>query len=111
VGGLCLSCHPALAAEIEKAKIQHVPAMDGMCLKCHVPHYANSEGLLAGVGMSLCKNCHDPKDKNMADAHHGIPTETTDCIGCHEAHSAENKGLMHKVMHAPFKDGKCDECH
>ena len=82
-----------------------------MCLKCHVPHYANRENLLSGKGAGLCKGCHDLKALALVDAHNRIALGKADCIGCHEAHSAENKGLMHKVMHVPFEEGKCEKCH
>jgi hypothetical protein len=34
-----------------------------------------------------------------------------DCVGCHNGHSAKNRGLIHEVMHPPFKDGACIKCH
>jgi predicted CXXCH cytochrome family protein len=110
-GSLCLSCHSGLALNIEKDEFQHAPAKERMCLKCHVPHYANIENLLTGKGVSLCKGCHNLNNPAMADAHSGIAINKTDCIGCHETHSAENKGLMHKVLHPPFKEGNCKKCH
>lgn len=111
VGNLCLSCHPDLALHIKEDEFQHTPVKQGMCLKCHVPHYANIESLLAGKGATLCKGCHNINNPAMADAHSGIAINKADCTGCHEAHSAENRGLMHKILHAPFKEGNCKRCH
>ncbi len=96
---------------MKEDKFQHKPAKDGACLKCHVPHYGDIEGLLALAGAGLCKDCHSLDDAAMGDAHHGIAIGRADCTGCHEAHSAENQGLIHKVMHPPFKDGQCEACH
>jgi predicted CXXCH cytochrome family protein len=111
LGSLCLSCHSELEAAIATDPFQHMPAKEGMCLKCHVPHYANSEDLLAGEGASLCRDCHDDKEAAMGEAHHGIAIGRSDCTGCHESHTAETKGLIHRVMHAPFKEGNCVACH
>jgi predicted CXXCH cytochrome family protein len=111
LGSLCLSCHPDLAADLEEDAFQHAPAREGLCLKCHVPHYANIEGLLTDAGATLCKGCHILNDPAMADAHHSIDIGGADCTGCHETHSAENKGLIHKVTHAPFQEGDCGACH
>jgi predicted CXXCH cytochrome family protein len=111
LGSLCLSCHPDLAAHLEADTFQHTPAREGLCLKCHVPHYASIENLLTVTGASLCKGCHKLKVPAMADAHHRIDIGGADCVGCHEAHSAKNKGLIHKVMHEPFQEGKCEACH
>jgi predicted CXXCH cytochrome family protein len=111
VGPLCLSCHLELSKKLEKDEVEHIPAQEGQCLRCHVPHYAKIESFVTDVGADLCRGCHDLKKPSMVDAHQGISFEKANCVGCHEAHSAGSKGLIHKVMHQPFKEGACVKCH
>jgi len=100
-----------LAEHLEKDRFQHMPAKEGTCLECHVPHYADVEDLLAETGADLCKGCHKLDEASMEIAHHAIGLEGTNCTGCHEGHSADNEGLMHKVLHAPFEKEECVACH
>jgi hypothetical protein len=76
-----------------------------------VPHSAGKEYLLTGDTSALCKQCHDTGLPSFAEAHNRIPVAGADCSRCHEPHAAANESLLHKGMHAPFKNKKCGECH
>jgi predicted CXXCH cytochrome family protein len=111
LGNLCLSCHDDVASRLDKEKVKHATAEDGKCLECHTPHYAEIEYLLVADGASLCSKCHVITSPLMIRAHNGIPIEKADCSGCHESHSAINRGLLRPIMHTPFADKDCKRCH
>jgi predicted CXXCH cytochrome family protein len=108
---LCLSCHDDLADDLANLEVLHVPAEAGRCLTCHTTHYSDTENMLVTSGATLCKECHDTGDPAAVEAHHNISVAQADCSGCHEAHAAIHQGLLHRVIHDPFRKGNCSECH
>jgi len=96
----------------EKGVIVHKPVIDGACQKCHSSHYAGEKALLKTKRELLCNECHSNQgDVKFVKAHGNIPTRNSDCLGCHEPHIGKGKGLLHRLMHAPFEKGECKRCH
>ncbi len=139
---ICYSCHKTRYTK----KFDHKPVKDGKCLDCHDPHQSNTKKLLKAESVNnLCMSCHDKKgthkfkakkqfiDMNKAVKHEPIVKKS--CLECHDAHTANHKGLLNldakmdlcldchdevkeKVLHSKFKHGgvntskkRCLECH
>jgi predicted CXXCH cytochrome family protein len=107
-GPLCLSCHDEVTDSLESGKYRHKPALDGDCLSCHRGHSSKTPGLLIAPGGKVCKTCHA---KGKIGNHRGVDSTNADCSGCHAPHAADTKALLLPVLHGPFKEGACSDCH
>jgi predicted CXXCH cytochrome family protein len=101
---LCLECHPASAAMIQKQNV-HMPVKLGLCTACHDPHVSRHSGLLGFRKEELCYSCHDRRKGFTGEVVHK-PVLEGNCFSCHEAHSTDSPGLLTK----PLSQG-CFECH
>lgn len=114
---LCLSCH-SQGVNVPKDGSRHA-ALDMGCSACHTTHKAGERGKqefdfhLTKSTPALCVDCHDIKDKAIAEAHQNQPLDKADCISCHNPHSSKSPKLMQAYLHAPFEGGKssCETCH
>jgi len=112
---LCLACH-IQGLNVAPNGSRHA-ALDMGCDACHVTHKTgvadkreNTYHLTKDVP-GLCLDCHDAKDKKLAEAHHNQPFATADCLTCHDAHQSLKPKLAQRFQHAPFESGACDACH
>ena len=112
---LCLQCHN-IGLNVPKDGSRHA-ALDMGCETCHVTHKTGERGKrefdyhLTKDAPSLCADCHDPKDAELAKKHQGQPFGTADCLTCHNPHQSNEKHLLNKFTHMPFASGSCDSCH
>lgn len=112
---LCLSCHN-IGTNVPEKGSRHV-ALDMGCETCHVVHKTGAEPTaenrfhLTKTPPSLCVDCHDPKDADLAKAHQNQPFGTVNCLECHDPHQSASTKLMRKFLHAPFEAKACDTCH
>ncbi len=117
---LCLDCHDAKDADLQKAH-QNQPFATANCLECHDPHQSDSPKLMAkfvhaplqGNGCdtchapakdgkvvltqpdakTLCVTCHDDKAKLIETAKVPHPGAAGDCTDCHSPHASNQPGL------------------
>ena len=117
---LCLDCHDAKDAELQKAH-QNQPFATANCLECHDPHQSASPKLMARFqhvpfeqktcelchapmkdgkvvltqpdAKSLCLTCHDDKAKLIESSKVPHPGAMGDCIDCHSPHASKQPGL------------------
>jgi predicted CXXCH cytochrome family protein len=107
---LCVSCHPAVSDWLKRPN-QHAPVAAKQCLKCHNPHGGTGNvGLLVNNVPTLCFGCHQ-QDQTFQTAHKGYNLSKADCTTCHDPHASGSKGLLMANQHAPFKGGRCNDCH
>ena len=106
-GETCAGCHAATEAQ-KSLKLVHKPFAKGQCLNCHTAHGGVAEMNLKREPRELCVRCHRGE---MSEAHRGFAVKGTDCAGCHAPHAADDPGLPHPVVHAPFADRACNDCH
>ncbi len=130
---LCLDCHDAKDAELQKAhqnqpfatadctechdphqsasprlmtKFQHAPFADKTCEICHAPAKDGKVVLTQADVKSVCVTCHDDKAKLIETAKVPHPGASGDCTDCHSPHASSQPGL-------PKTDGVriCLGCH
>ncbi len=112
---LCLSCHDKGINVPEKGS-RH-PALDMGCDTCHITHKTGDPGKqefsehLVKPAPALCLDCHDVKNKQLAEAHHGQPFAQANCTGCHDPHQSASPKLLNKNVHFPFGEKMCEACH
>ncbi|HXY09871.1 MAG TPA: cytochrome c3 family protein, partial [Terriglobales bacterium] len=112
---LCLACH-GQGLNVPAKGSRHA-AIDMGCDTCHVTHKTGEADKrdnrfhLTKDAPALCLDCHDVKDKKLAEAHHNQPIATADCLACHEAHQSARPKLAQRFLHQPFEAGACDSCH
>lgn len=112
---LCLACH-AQGLNVPEKGSRHA-ALDLGCDTCHVTHKTGQADKrenrfhLTKDSPSLCLDCHDAKDKKLAEAHHNQPVANADCLTCHDAHQSIRPKLGQRFVHQPFESGACDTCH
>lgn len=112
---LCLACHDK-GINVAAAGSRHA-ALDAGCDTCHVTHKSGDPGKvefayhLAKSPPALCLDCHDGKDKQLAEAHRGQPFAQADCTGCHDAHQSASPKLLNQYLHFPFGEKMCEACH
>jgi predicted CXXCH cytochrome family protein len=115
-GDLCLSCHEGMKTKASQF-VQHQPFSEGRCSGCHLPHASdNPSYFLKGVGMGLCRLCHD--EESMERHKHPVgrpPKFAVDgmkldakgnlaCQSCHDPHASDNDRM------SPVPGG-CGGCH
>jgi len=117
---LCIDCHDAKDAELQKAH-ENQPFGTADCLQCHDPHQSDAPKLMAKFlhppfadkqcevchatakdgkvvltqadAKSLCMTCHDEKAKQIASAKVQHPGAAGDCTDCHSPHASRQPGL------------------
>jgi len=120
VPALCLDCHDAKDAALQKAH-QNQPFATANCLECHDPHQSVSLHLMAKFthppfeagscdtchapakdgkvvltqadAKSLCVTCHDDKLKTIEGSKVPHPGAMGDCTDCHSPHASNQPGL------------------
>ncbi|HEB73770.1 MAG TPA: hypothetical protein ENJ03_00920, partial [Candidatus Desulfofervidus auxilii] len=107
----CLSCHSDIIKTAKTQVFVHKPIEEGNCDKCHTPHYGKLNNLLLTSGAGICKDCHSLSNKALKEKHLNRSLTNMDCTNCHTPHSATSKPLFRRVMHKPFKEGRCRDCH
>jgi predicted CXXCH cytochrome family protein len=107
---LCLDCHDAKDAELQKAH-QGQPFGAADCVSCHDPHQSRSPKLMQAslhnpFENKMCDTCHQPaKDGKV------VLTQSDSralCLTCHEdvAKLIESAKVQH-----PGAAGDCIDCH
>ncbi len=100
---LCLSCHDAMRAKIEKSKVEHPAIAAGGCTACHSPHGSADRFFLKDVSMDkVCSACHEPHTQG-AIVH---PPVGKSCALCHQPHGSDNDHLLAKPV-----PELCLDCH
>ena len=117
---LCLDCHDATSADLQKAH-QNQPFATANCVQCHDPHQSAAPKLMAKFvhppfaekqceichvapkdgkvvltqadAKSICVTCHDEKAKQIETAKVQHPGAAGDCTDCHNPHASRFPGL------------------
>ena len=117
---LCLDCHDATSAELQKAH-QNQPFATANCVQCHDPHQSARPKLVAKFvhspfadkkcefchaaakdgrvvltqadAKAICVTCHDEKAKQIETAKIQHPGAAGDCTDCHNPHASRFPGL------------------
>lgn len=117
---LCLDCHDASSADLQKAH-QNQPFATANCVQCHDPHESKLPKLMAKYThppfadkqcdmchaaakdgkvvlaqadvKAICGMCHDEKLKQIESAKVPHPGAAGDCTDCHNPHASNNPGL------------------
>jgi len=130
---LCLDCHDASSADLQKAH-QNQPFAGANCVQCHDPHQSKLPKLMARFthppfaekqcefchapakdgkvvltqdsAKALCVTCHDEKAKQIETAKVQHPGAAGECTDCHNPHASREPGL-------PKTNGVaiCMDCH
>lgn len=117
---LCLDCHDAKDAALQKAH-ENQPFATANCLQCHNPHQSASPKLMQAFlhppfadkscemchapaengkvvlaqkdVKAICVTCHDDKAKLIETAKVPHPGAAGDCTDCHNPHASKYPGL------------------
>jgi predicted CXXCH cytochrome family protein len=107
---LCLDCHDASQADLQKAH-QNQPFATANCLQCHDPHQSAAPKLMVKFmhppfADKQCEMCHAPaKDGKVVLAQTDVKAI---CLTCHDEKGKEIESA--KVPH-PGAMGDCTDCH
>jgi predicted CXXCH cytochrome family protein len=108
----CGECHADLVKRLgRKNAPSHSPAAEGSCDACHASHQSKQPSLLVKPPRELCLECHDAKDEALVKSHSGFAIDKASCLGCHDPHFGDRKGLIRRVAHAPLVNRDCGSCH
>ncbi len=103
----CLQCHKGMPRKFAHT---HAPFQKGECLACHDPHGSSDYRLLKGGDPGICLRCH--KDRpSLRKMHLGYALKEMKCLSCHNPHGSSRKALVRNVLHEPFAQKECGECH
>jgi DmsE family decaheme c-type cytochrome len=105
VTATCATCHPQVAARLQRAS--HMPLREGKmeCSSCHNPHGSGNVRLLrAGSTVNeSCLSCHTEKRGPFLWEHKPV---TEACTTCHDAHGSSNDRML--AARSPML---CQRCH
>lgn len=108
---LCFGCHAQIGETVKKAKFKHSPVEQG-CVTCHSPHGSDrSVRLLKNEVPGVCVSCHKPDAPAFAARHMKYPVGKASCTSCHDPHGSDQPALLLNSVHAPVKNGACQQCH
>jgi predicted CXXCH cytochrome family protein len=64
-------------------------------------------------GAALCTACHSIEKQGLQAKHQGFALTRANCVDCHDPHvaTAGRPGMLKPVLHMPFTQRKCAECH
>ena len=130
---LCLDCHDASSAALQKAH-QNQPFEKADCLTCHDPHQSAAPKLMAKFvhppfadkqcevchaaakdgkvaltqadAKSLCVTCHADKAEQVEKAKVQHPGAAGECTDCHNPHAGRSPGFVQ-----PSPVAACLNCH
>lgn len=91
----CLTCHDPHQSAAPKlmAKFMHPPFADKQCDVCHAPAKDGKVVLTQTDVKALCVTCHDDKAKLIETAKVQHPGAAGDCTDCHSPHASRQPGL------------------
>ncbi len=91
----CVQCHDPHQSAMPKlmAKYTHPPFADKTCEVCHAPAKDGKVVLAQADAKSICVTCHDEKAKQIESAKVQHPGAAGDCIDCHNPHASKQPGL------------------
>ena len=104
----CLECHDPHQSAMPKlmARFTHPPFADKQCEVCHAPAKDGKVVLTQDSAKAVCVTCHDEKAKQIETAKVQHPGAQGDCTDCHSPHASRKPGL-------PKSNGvdSCLTCH
>jgi predicted CXXCH cytochrome family protein len=91
----CVSCHDPHQSKLPKlmAKYTHPPFADKQCEMCHAPAKDGKIVLAQADVKAICGTCHDEKLKQIETAKVQHPGAAGDCTDCHNPHASNRPGL------------------
>jgi len=107
---LCLDCHDANSADLQKAH-KGQPFATANCVQCHDPHQSRQAKLMQQFNHvpfegGSCDTCHkDPKDGKV------VLTQTDVKLICNECHSVQAEKIEKAKVQHPGAQGECTACH
>ena len=107
---LCLDCHDAKAADLQKAH-KGQPFATANCVQCHDPHQSKQAHADAEVHPSAfaggdCDTCHAaPKDGKV------VLTQADSKALCLTCHSEQAEKIEKAKVQHPGAQGDCIACH
>ena len=107
---LCLDCHDANSADLQKAH-KGQPFATANCVQCHDPHQSRQAKLMQQFNHvpfegGSCDTCHkDPKDGKV------VLTQTDVKLICNECHSGQAEKIEKAKVQHPGAQGECTACH
>ena len=108
---LCFNCHQELGEKIASNKYGHPPVKKD-CLNCHNSHASGKNvSLLKMDEPKLCLSCHKTNSSGFKKSHVNYPVEQKRCTTCHDPHGSSSGAILADNIHAPIKNGMCNQCH
>jgi predicted CXXCH cytochrome family protein len=91
----CVSCHDPHQSKLPKlmAKYTHPPFVDKQCEMCHAPPKDGKVVLAQTDVKAICGTCHDEKLKQIEGAKVPHTGAAGDCTDCHSPHASNQPGL------------------
>ncbi len=91
----CVSCHDPHQSASPKlmAQFLHPPFADKQCDTCHAPAKDGKVVLTQPDAKSLCVTCHSDKAELIEKAKVQHPGAAGDCTDCHSPHASRQPGL------------------
>lgn len=104
----CLTCHDAHESAAPKlmAKFLHPPFADKSCDTCHAAPKDGKVVLTQASAKALCVTCHSEKADQIANAKVQHPGAAGECTDCHNPHAGNTPGFIQ-----PDPVNACLTCH
>ena len=132
----CTGCHDPHGSDNMGLLLKnvHSPVSKHMCNQCHEEPTSATPLKTKKEGLALCRGCHNDMYNKTFDKNrmHWPVVSKDGCLGCHNPHASQDKGLIRLPMaqlcgschvdtmkrlqknvskHEPVVEGRCTDCH
>jgi predicted CXXCH cytochrome family protein len=107
-GANCIQCHDPHQSALPKLmqKYTHPPFADKTCEVCHAPAKDGKVVLTNADTKALCVTCHSDQAEKIEKAKMQHPGAQGDCVTCHNPHAGSTPGFLQ-----PDPVSACLACH
>lgn len=102
----CLGCHEEVGEKMLAVHTHLAYRGRNVCVNCHSPHASDTEDMLRGSQVVICRTCHEDTFRRHQEKPHKHTATTKACNECHAVHGSNEVAMLRDDGNAT-----CSRCH